>query len=363
MIPQEKMAAVIRGLRETFGVNEFEDIQMLSGGPRSDLIFRIVVKGSHYLLRIIRRVSDPACHFISMQTAAEAGLAPHVRFTSIEDGICITDFVKAVSFPRREAFVRMPSALRALHALPPFPRRANHLNTSCTFLLNKGPDLDEFMRSFQAADLLPQDEKEELFALYAEVAAAYRHDDSDMVSSHNDLVRPGNLLFDGNRPWLVDWEAAFLNDRYADLAVVANFVATTDAEEKEYLHAYFGHPPDEYQLARFFLMQQIAHIFYTMAYLLLGSSGKPIDWTEDVPHFADFHKGIWTGDIKVADSHTKIIYGRVHWNRLSTNMRLARFGEVVKIVSGQHRPDYAVSTRNDLKVEQWKDRVVMDFPK
>lgn len=344
MIPHEKTAAVARGLRETFGVTEFEDIQMLSGGPRSDLIFRIAVKGSHYLLRIIRRVSDPACHIISMKSAAEAGLAPHVRFTSIEDGIYITDFVKAVPFPQGEALVRMPTALRALHALPPFPGRANHLNTSCTFLLNKGPARDEFIRSFQVADLLPQNEKEELFARYAEVSAAYPHVGSDMVSSHNDLVRPGNILFDGNRPWLVDWEAAFLNDRYADLAVVANFVATTDAEEKQYLHAYFGHSPDEYQLARFFLMQQVAHIFYAMAYLLLGSSGKPIDWTEDVPDFGDFHKGMWTGEIKVADSRTKIAYSRVHWNRLSRNMRQARFGEAVRIVSAQHRPHFNLAT-------------------
>jgi aminoglycoside phosphotransferase (APT) family kinase protein len=345
MIPQEKIAAVASSLRETFGVTEFGDIQMLSGGgPRSDLVFRIVVKGSPYLLRIIRRTNDPACHFISMKTAAEAGLAPHVWFTNIEDRICITDFVKAVPFPQSEALVRMPAALRALHALPPFPGRANHLNTSCTFLLNKGPALDEFIRSFQAANLLPQNEKEELFTWYAEIAAVYPHDDSNMVSSHNDLVRPGNILFDGSRPWLVDWEAAFLNDRYADLAVVANFVAATDTEEKEYLHAYFGHAPDEYQLARFFLMQQIAHIFYTMGYLLLGSSGKPIDWTEDLPHFSDFHKGMWTGDINIADSQTKIIYGRVHWNRLSRNMRQARFDEAVRIISGQRRPHFTLAT-------------------
>ena len=35
----------------------------------------------------------------------------------------------------------------------------------------------------------------------------------------------------------------------------------------------------EYQLARFHLMQQLAHMFYAMAFLLLGSAGKPIDWS------------------------------------------------------------------------------------
>ncbi|HMJ22741.1 MAG TPA: hypothetical protein VK513_12565 [Terriglobales bacterium] len=60
----------------------------------------------------------------------------------------ITDFVEAVPFPVTEALVRMPNALRTLHALPPFPTRAHHLNTSCRFLLNKGTALDGFIHSF-----------------------------------------------------------------------------------------------------------------------------------------------------------------------------------------------------------------------
>ncbi len=32
MIPQEKMAAVTRGLREAFGVTEFEDIRKMTKG-------------------------------------------------------------------------------------------------------------------------------------------------------------------------------------------------------------------------------------------------------------------------------------------------------------------------------------------
>lgn len=336
MIPQEKSAAVTRALREAFDVTEFEAIEMLSCGPRSDLIFRIVVQESPYLLRIIKRVTDPTCHFITMNAAAEAGLAPRVWFTSIEDRICLTDFVKAVPFPVKEALVRVPAVLRILHALPPFPGRANHLNTSCTFLLTKGQPLDEFIRSFQAADLLPQKEKEELFARYAEIAAAYQHDESDLVSSHNDLVRPGNILFDGNRVWLVDWEAAFLNDRYADLAVVANFVATNEAEEMIYLQEYFGQPPNEYQLARFFLMRQVAHMFYTMVYLLLGWSGEPVNPSEDVPKFSDFHRRMWTGEIKIANSRMKTVYGRVHWNQLLHNMRQTRFDEALRIVSALH---------------------------
>ena len=40
----------------------------------------------------------------------------------------------------------------------------------------------------------------------------------------------------------MDWEATFLNDRYADLAAVANQLITNDKEEMVYLQEYFGAP-------------------------------------------------------------------------------------------------------------------------
>jgi aminoglycoside phosphotransferase (APT) family kinase protein len=336
MIPQEKSAAVTRGLREAFGLTAFEDIRRLTRGHTSSLVFRIVVRGSPFLLKIIMRTDDPTRHFTCMKAAAEAGLAPHVWYTSIEDRIAITDFVEAAPFPVTDALVRIPAALRTLHALPPFPGVLNHLNTSCMFLINKGTAVDGFIQRFQAANILPEGESEELLARYAQLAAVYPRHDQDMVSSHNDLFKPDNILFDGHRVWLVDWEAAFLNDRYADLAVVANLVVTNDAEERVYLQEYFGQPPDQYQLARFFLMQQVAHIFYAMVFLLLGSSGRQLNLRENAPDFRDFHRRIWAGEVNLADNQMKTVYGWVHREQLLQNMRQARFYEAVRIVSDRY---------------------------
>jgi thiamine kinase-like enzyme len=172
-----------------------------------------------------------------------------------------------------------------------------------------------------------------LCPVYAEVAAVYPFDDGDddgeMVSSHNDLFKPDNILFDGQRVWLVDWEAAFLNDRYVDLAVVANQVVTNDEEEVVFLQAYFGAAPDEYQLARFHLMQQLTHLFYTMAFLYQGSS----DWNGAVPEFREYHRRMRTGEVDLADKDVKILYGRVHWARLLYNVQQARYRDALRIVS------------------------------
>ena len=338
MIPQEKNEAVTRGLHEAFGVTTFEDIRMLTRGLSGALMYRIVVEGSAFLLRIITRNPDTTLpdHFTCMRLAAEAGLAPHVWYTSLEDRIAITDFVEHVPLPLNEALVRMPAALRTLHALPPFPGRANHLNTSCMFLLNKGTALDGFIQRFQAANILPERESEQLFAWHAQLAMVYPRNDSDMVSSHNDLFRPDNILFDGRRVWLVDWEAAFLNDRYADLAVVADFVAANDAEEKIYLQEYFGQPPDEYQLARFVVMRQVVHMFYAMSFFFLGSTGEPLNLSENAPEFREFHRRVWAGEVNLADKQTKILYGTVHWNRLLQDREQQRFKWAIQLLSDRH---------------------------
>lgn len=331
MIPEERIAAVTRGVKQAFGVEGIEHIWDLTARPGSNRAFRIVVQGSAYLLRINTRAGDMTRHFSCMTTAAEAGLAPGIRYASAEDRISITDFVETVPFPAPDALRRVPSALRALHALPPFP--VAPFNTTCTFLLNKGPALDTFLQKFKAANILPEYELEELFTQYAQLAASYSSLEPDLAPSHNDLFKPDNILFDGSRLWLVDWEAAFQNDRYADLAVAANMLVADETDERIYLEEYFGAPPDSYQAARFCLMRQLAHMFYAMAFLSLGSAGTPANWSEPIPTYNDFQRRFWAREVDLADQHSKFVYGRVHWEQLRHNLRQPGFDQALRVVA------------------------------
>ncbi len=334
MIPEAKKDAVAHALREAFGVTELEDIRRLTAGLSSALVFRIVVRGCPYLLRLIMSTDatagpgqgDQTRHFAWMRKAAEAGIAPRVWYASTEDRISITDFVQARPFPRIEALARLPVTLQALHASPSFPPLG---------VVNHPDVMDGFIRKFQAAKTLPESETEELFQGYARVASVYPRHDSDMVSSHNDL-KPENILFDGDRVWLVDWEAAFLNDRYLDLAVVANFVVTNDAEEEAYLRTYFGEAAGEYRHARFYLMRQILHIAYAVVFMRLGSGGKAIEPNTEALGFRDFHNGIWAGEVTLAANEPRLEYASVHMNQALQNMRAIRFQDALRIVSDRH---------------------------
>jgi len=328
MIPQEHTAKVNRALRDSFGVTDFEDIRQMTKGNRTSLVYRIVVRGQAYLLRLILRTDDATRHYANMRIAAEAGLAPRVHYASVEDKVSITDFIEAVPLRASDALTRVPQALRAVHALPAFAAIPHHINTSCTYLLNR-PAIEGFLEKFRAARLLPEDQADELFGAYARLDAACPRDAADMVSSHNDLFKPDNMLYDGARIWFIDWEAAFWNDRYADLAVVANMLVSNDAEARTYLEAYFGQPPDAYQLARLYVMQQVAHVFYAIGFLFIGSEGKPVDYSDAVPDYREFQERFWNGEVELKDRATKIAFARLHLEELLRNTRGARFQEAL----------------------------------
>jgi len=299
----------------------------MTKGLGSDVSFRIVVRRAPCLLRIMTRIDermDPHPIFACMSAAARAGLTPGVKYSNAEDGISITDFVETVPFPAARALFQLPGMLRRLHTLPPFPKEFNYVTAH-----------NGFIWKFRKASLLPKGEIEEVFTGYEQLCATYPRLESDMVSCHMDL-KPENILFDGQHVWLANWQAAFVNDRYFDLALAANFLLANDADEITYLERYFGQRPNEYQSARFFLMRQVIHMLSATVFLLLGSAGQAIEQSEKLPSFKDFHRRIWAGEIDLADNDLKIVYGRVHWEQLLQNMREAQFEEALRIVSDQH---------------------------
>lgn len=332
MIPNEKQPAVTHALHTAFGVNEYEDIQLLTGGLSTALAFKIVVKKSPYLLKILRKevISNPAHEFACMQTAAEAGIAPKIWYANVEDRILITDFVEAKPFPNDMISLIVPT-LRTLHSLPGFPKMLSNMNYLDV--------MDGIAHRFQTAKLLPESATEEVFRHYADLLKVYPRNEADLVASHNDL-KPQNIRFDGERIWLVDWESAFLNDEYLDLAIVANFFIKDEAEEDAYLSAYFGEPAgerSEYRRARFYLMRQILSIFYaTLLLTEVSRSGLSIDAEIAVPDFRQYHEDLIADKIDMLNAEAKLQYGILHLREALRNMRTPRFEAALALVSKFH---------------------------
>jgi hypothetical protein len=163
----------------------------------------------------------------------------------------------------------------------------------------------------------------------------YPRSDADLVASHNDL-KPQNMRFDGNRIWLVDWESAFLNDEYVDLAIAANFFVKDEAQEEDYLRAYFGER-SEYRRARFYLMRQVLSMFYaTLLLLEAARTGLSIAADMTTPDFREYHQGLIADKIDMMKAEAKSEYGMLHLREALRNMRTPRFEEALARVGEFH---------------------------
>ena len=80
------------------------------------------------------------------------------------------------------------------------------------------------------------------------------------VSAHND-INPRNVLFDGERLWLVDWEMAFRNDPLADVANIANNFSEVPDVDTLVLEGWLGRSPDDDTRRRLTLMRDLQRLF------------------------------------------------------------------------------------------------------
>ena len=309
MIPESRIEDVKKALQTTFEVPDYDDIKELTTGLSNASVLQIIVKGRPYVLKIARTdfLSDPTMYYFScMKSAAEAGIAPKVWYTGIEDGISIVDFVELRPFPLLEARTKLADILRKLHSLPLFSKTIHSFDT-----------VKRFGKRFRDANIIPGIMTEELFIALERITKVYPLNSNDLVPSHNDL-KPENILYDGNKAWLSDWEAAFNNDRYSDISIVANFVVSNEDEEADFLNRYFGRKATEYELARFFLMCQVMHLSYLVVFMnVVASKGKKIEINAISKYdFRDFHDRIWKGEIDLAFDEPRLEYAVVHMEQM-----------------------------------------------
>ena len=335
LVPATKVNAVNRALQATFDTQSVDSITPLSGGLSTAFVYKIIVAGKPYVLRLIMHqdaLNDPARQFTCMKLAAAVGVAPRVHYASVEDALSIIDFVDAQRLmtafaTRQELLITLANTVKAIHSTTTFPKLVNFLD-----------GVDDFIQEFRAAQMLPESATAELFCLYAQVQQSYPRHDPDVVSSHNDL-NYNNILFDGKKIWVIDWEAAFQNDRYADLATIANGFVNSDDDEELFLRAYFGDAPSDYQRARFFLMRQVRHLFYAMIMMKLVDYAKPgnvpLDTNMQVPRIEEFRKHLGDGTIQLGSYQGQLLFAKVEMNEALLAMQSQRFAESVALM-GQH---------------------------
>lgn len=333
LIPAAKWDVVQTALQTAFHTTTVDSIELLAGGLSSALVYKIVIAGKPYVLRLLMEIDalrDPARQFLCMQHAAAAGIAPAVHYANVEQALAITDFIatqplsKALASPEERLHL-LAHTVKAIHALPRFPHLVNFLD-----------GVDRFIERFHTLALLPVSATAEHFSAYAEIQRIYPRHDPDLVASHNDL-NPNNMLFDGQQIWIIDWEAAFRNDRYVDLAIAARPFVTNEAQETVYLQAYFGDTPTAYQRARYFLMQQVCHLYYAMIMMQMAAAQKPAGVIAEpdmnTSRLYDFHNQVGAGTVVLTTYEGQLGYGKTLLNEALYHMRTPAFHAALRTVA------------------------------
>lgn len=323
-VSPDQIPAVRKALRAAFATETLDGATPLSGGLSGARLWRIRVGGIAYLLRVEAperdAVRDPHRGYRCMTLAAQACLAPRVRYADADDGVTITDFVEARSltldYPgaRRERVVELAQTVRALHAIEGFPPLVDYLD-----------GLDALVGQAGRSGVVPLG----AFDPWVRLHVACQRLTPEPVSSHNDL-NPRNLLYDGRRIWLIDWEAAFRADRYVDLAAIANTFAADPEDEALLLATYFGREATIAERARLWLFRQVSHVFHA-AIFAVGVAGQARASSLDGPDLDAIHQGLALGEPLLETPQARLAYGLARLRTASANLASPAFAQAATV--------------------------------
>ncbi|MGV3708515.1 MAG: phosphotransferase [Gemmatimonas sp.] len=168
--------------------------------------------------------------------AADAGVAPRILHVSDEARGVLSEFIADRSFPalygnpatRSSATDLLGRLIRRVHGIQ--PPRGSEPADAIVMLRNLWAQLT----SEAATETIPTSVQEAVTRLLTEQVPA---SDCEAVLCHNDL-NPTNLVFDGERLLMLDWQTAAINDPYYDLATVSVFLRMDADACVHLLHAY-----------------------------------------------------------------------------------------------------------------------------
>jgi aminoglycoside phosphotransferase len=148
-----------------------------------------------------------------------------------------------------------------------------------------------------------------LAPMFDAIAAALAHDPRRGVS-HNDL-NPTNILWDGGRAWIVDWEVTGLGHPYYDLAVLALFLRLGDDAALDLAARHDGAPLDARSRASFHALRQLAGLLCGLIFLsLVDDLGVwPAPTRADAPSLVSCYRAIHAGTLDVQSPPGRASFG------------------------------------------------------
>lgn len=271
-------------------------ITRIAAGLSGAGVYRVEAAGQTYVLKVAAGGEPIEAWRQSLdiqRRAGEAGVAPRVihhdeaRRAVVSEHVPDRGFAARLFDPQsRDAAIRqLGETIRRVHALP-LPANAVWRDPRA-MIAPMWAGLAEFTVPTFARTTIDQ--------VLAETPPPRQR---PLVTSHND-VNPSNLVFDGARLLLLDWDMAAPNDPFYDLAAVAMFLRMDDATAAALIAAYDAAPPaalpDGFVYARRLVAALCGTVFLHLA-RRAGHAGKEVA-VADAPSLLDVHQRMRAGTL------------------------------------------------------------------
>jgi aminoglycoside phosphotransferase (APT) family kinase protein len=243
-----------------------------------------------------------------LRLAAAADLAPRVVHADDVKRAVLSEFVADKSFPmffgnpatRDLAILKLGGVLRSVHELP----------------LDGAPDAQDPLQllariwsGVETSMALPTFVADAVHRVRAEEPPPV---EGALVLSHND-VNPSNLIYDGERLRLLDWDAAGPNDAMYDLATVSVFLRLDDATSLRLLSTHNNAPvtalPRRFAYNRRLVAVLVGVMFVHIARQSGHAGADGTERLESTPSLADFYQKMRTGAVSIGTPEGRWQYG------------------------------------------------------
>lgn len=183
---------------------------------------------------------------------SSVGLSPKTVKFFPDERILVTEFIgdqsQKINLRNRDTMEQFCRLVRSLHRLPcQFPTKFCPFETINNYAKN----------GIEKGAVLPEAFVNEIMPFLADLQKNINFDEANLVPCHLDLHK-GNVLNDGHRLWLIDWEYAAMGDPLFDIAVIGATDFFTDEEMNQLLHVYLGRVPDSQEVDYIYMMRILA---------------------------------------------------------------------------------------------------------
>ncbi len=242
---------ILRIAQELTSIDTEEIVIKILGGGLTNVNYKVSVGDSSYFFRTVNNPnsilgSSLEREWLVTKHASQASIAPKVISYYPEDGVLVTEFIRAksekIDLRNKATMTDFCRTISFLHELKvQFPTEYDPYS-----------NIENYLRSaHEIAVELP----DTLISIVLPTISTFQKIDLSSlnianVPAHLDL-HSGNILDDGKQLWLIDWEYAAMADPYFDLATLTAVEKFSAQEIRTLLKCYLNRDPKEEELAHF----------------------------------------------------------------------------------------------------------------